>query len=240
LHRFCILGAVHTADLMEACASLDPTKHVDRIALSQAVAILDNRVTKVIDKVLAANKIPIIIGGGHNNCYPILRSFGKQAPIDCINIDAHTDLRVAAGRHSGNGFTHAIEQGYLHNYYMLGIQEPYLSAAMLNTIQTHQNLNYNPYTPGDFNAESMVQQAFKFVNQTNFGLEIDMDVVANFPSSAQSPAGYRFEQLRVLVQSICRQATNTPRYIHICEAAPRYGTTHETGKALALLVNDFT
>ncbi len=239
VHRFCILGAVETTDLMRDTALLDATKHHDRVLLSRAVQELDKRICKILSAVLATNKIPIVIGGGHNNCYPLLKSFGQSAPIDCINIDAHTDLRAAIGRHSGNGFTHALKNGYLHNYYMLGIQEPYLSEAMFHTINTHQNIVYHPYVPGNFNPEELVQHVFKCVDVKNFGLEIDMDVVANFPSSAQSPAGYSFEQLRILVQTICKQAANSPRYIHVCEAAPRYGTPHETGKALALLVNDF-
>lgn len=240
VHRFCVLGTVHTADLMDACKTLDPTHHKDRIALSEAVKELDNRVTSVIDTIQAAHKIPIIIGGGHNNCYPIIRSFGKQTPIDCINIDAHTDLRAAKGRHSGNGFSHALAQGFLHRYVMVGIQEAYLSAAMLATITAHEDLRHLPHTPERFDAQILAGEALADIDTTHYGLEIDLDVVANFPSSAQSPVGYSFEQLRVLVQGICAQATKRPRYIHICEAAPRYGTAHEVGKALARLVNDFT
>jgi len=237
--RFCVLGAVHTADLMDSCVNLDATKHTERLLLSNAVAMLDGRVTTIVNAIIAAHKIPIVIGGGHNNSYPILRSFGSSNPIDCINIDAHTDLRPATGRHSGNGFSHAIKNGYLGRYFMIGIQEAYLSSTVIALIHKEVNIAYSPYMLGVFDCAKTVQQALKHVNAQHYGLEIDMDVVAQFPSSAQSPVGYTLEQLRLLVKSVCEQAGNKPQYIHLCEAAPRYGTAHETGKALANLVNDF-
>jgi formiminoglutamase len=237
--RFCILGTVHTADLIDSCANLEATKHGERVLLSNAVATLDKRVTAVIDAIIAARKTPIIIGGGHNNSYPILQSFGSTKPIDCINIDAHTDLRPSNGRHSGNGFSHAIKQGYLKRYFMIGIQEAYLSSAMLALIQEEETIAYCPYELGFSELPKIIQQALNHVDTVNYGLEIDMDVVSQFPASAQSPVGYTFEQLRLLARGICKQAGNAPKYIHICEAAPRYGAKDETGKALANLVNDF-
>lgn len=236
-HRFCILGTVQVGDLITSCVQCDVTIHEQRVLLSDAIKVLDDRVTAVVDAIIKAKKIPIIIGGGHNNCFPILRSLGKESPIDCINMDAHTDLRPAKGRHSGNGFTHAIEQGFLKKYFMIGIQHAYLTNDMIKLINDSDDISYVPYTVGAFDDAEHINRALSHVDSTNYGLEIDMDVVAQFPSSAQSPVGYSLEQLRSLVKNLLKEST--PKYIHICEAAPRYGTTHEVGKALANLVNDF-
>mgnify|MGYP001046559785 CR=1 FL=1 len=233
--RFCVLGNVIVDDLMNACESLHAAHHDQRIQLSKAVEKLDGRVTIVIKEIIATGKIPVIIGGGHNNCYPILRAFNG---IAAINIDAHTDLRTASGRHSGNGFSHALEQGYLRNYYMIGLQENYLSQSMKRLLHDDLRLAYSKYQYDYTNVTEEVQKAINHVDSANYGLEIDMDVVANFPSSAQSPTGITMERLRKTVKEILEMSDELPQYIHICEAAPVYGYPNQVGKALAHLVND--
>jgi formiminoglutamase len=236
--RFCVLGNIATGDLMLPSQGLNAMVHKERKQLSDLVKLLDERVFKTVSLIIAAGKIPVIIGGGHNNCYPLLKAYGSFTPIDCINIDAHTDLRPATGRHSGNGFSHAIQEGYLKNYYMLGIQENYMSQSMIDFIKQNQHIDYSPYNLNSFQISYEVQQALSFIDQSNFCLEIDMDVVADFPSSAQSPVGYTLEKLRILIKEILFQSISSPKYFHICEAAPRYGRDHQVGKALAAIVND--
>jgi formiminoglutamase len=33
--------------------------------------------------------------------------------VNAINFDAHSDFRILEGRHSGNGFSYAYEEGFL-------------------------------------------------------------------------------------------------------------------------------
>lgn len=233
--RFCILGNVVVSDLIKTCESLNAADHKDRIQLSKAVEEIDDRVTAVIKEIMTTGKTPVIIGGGHNNCYPILRAFDG---IAAINIDAHTDLRVAKGRHSGNGFTHALEQGFLRNYYMIGLQENYLSQPMKTLLHDDLRLGYSKYQFEYMNVTEEVQKAIDHVDSANYGLEIDMDVVVNFPSSAQSSVGFSMERLRKTIKEILEISDELPRYIHLCEAAPIYGYPNQVGKALASLVND--
>lgn len=236
--RFCVLGNVLTEDLINQAEDLNPSKHKDRKRLSDLVSLLDQRVSEIATKIMEAGKVPIVIGGGHNNSYPLLRSCGYSESIDCINIDAHTDLRAAKGRHSGNGFNHAIHDGYLKSYYILGIQENYLSQPMIDLVEKIESINYSSYSSAVFNSQIEVQKAMNHIDSSRFSLEIDMDVVANFPSSAQSPVGYTFHEIRNLISEIIKQAASFPKYIHICEAAPKYGYENQVGKALATLVND--
>jgi formiminoglutamase len=235
--RFCLLGEVLTADLMKASQHLDANIHADRIQLSDMVMVLDQRVSEVIHAIKETGKTPIIIGGGHNNCYPILRAFGYSRPIDCINVDAHTDLRVTKGRHSGNGFSHAIAQGFLGNYFMIGIQENYLNNAMMEIIEAHDSVNYTALTHGVERLQIQVEQALHQVDGSRYGLEIDLDVVAHFPSSAQSPVGLSLDELAFILKSLLEQSSEIPKYFHFCEAAPDYGYKHQVGKALTHLVS---
>ncbi len=84
------------------------------MGLRKKVSKIDELIYPVIQQIIAADKIPIVIGGGHNNCYPIIKgtSLALNTKVNVINIDAHTDLRnPLEGRHSGNGFSTAFLNG---------------------------------------------------------------------------------------------------------------------------------
>ena len=93
-------------------------------AYRHALNIVDEEVEDLLKVIASAKKIPIIIGGGHNNAYPIIKGVAKGlykaeiiplSQINCINLDAHADYNVAEGRHSGNGFRYAEEDGTWEN-----------------------------------------------------------------------------------------------------------------------------
>ncbi len=105
-------------------------------AYRHAVYTIDEAVEPLVKLITQFNKIPIIIGGGHNNSYPIIRGAAKGlykaglvplASINCINLDAHADFRPLEGRHSGNGFSYAEEDGFLQKYCVIGVHENYLT-----------------------------------------------------------------------------------------------------------------
>jgi arginase family enzyme len=39
--------------------------------------------------------------------------------VNAINFDAHSDFRILEGRHSGNGFSYAYEEGFQKNILFL-------------------------------------------------------------------------------------------------------------------------
>ena len=53
--------------------------------LRKVVEQIDEEVTAIIERIVAANKSPIVIGGGHNNCYGLLKGTSKalQQAINC-------------------------------------------------------------------------------------------------------------------------------------------------------------
>ena len=105
--------------------------HEEKIeAYRHAVIAIDDEVESLAKLISFYGKIPIAIGGGHNNAYPLIKGTAKGlhkaekiplAQINCINLDAHTDYRPAEGRHSGNGFSYAHNAGYLEHYFVLGL-----------------------------------------------------------------------------------------------------------------------
>lgn len=206
-------------------------------SLRNKVAEIDDLVYPVIEKIVTAGKIPVVIGGGHNNAYPIIKgtSLGSKTPIDVLNIDAHADLRGLEGRHSGNGFSYALKENYLNHYFMYGLHQNYNNEAILNQIDN------KPYLKAVFFEDILIGADYngliKDLGPTS-GLEIDLDCIQHVLSSAETPSGFAVNDIRKLVLT----KANKFSYLHICEGATRMldGRVNRlTSKLIAYLVSDF-
>jgi len=205
--------------------------------LRDKVAEIDNLVYPVIEKIVAAGKIPIVIGGGHNNAYPIIKgtSLAKKNPIDVLNIDAHADLRGQEGRHSGNGFTYALSEKYLDNYLMYGLHQNYNNEAILTQIETNPKLKAIFFD--DILKGTDHEDFFSSIGST-VGLEIDLDCIQNVLASAETPSGFSVNDIRKLILT----NENKFSYLHISEGATRLldgRVSKLTSKLIAYLVSDF-
>src|SRR5690606_5395438 len=101
-YEFLYLGSLDTSSQMEKAQKLNPENKDDLKELYKLVEEIDKEVVHIVSNIVAAGKIPIVIGGGHNNAYGIIKgtALGKAESINCINFDAHTDFRALEGRHS--------------------------------------------------------------------------------------------------------------------------------------------
>jgi formiminoglutamase len=213
------------------------------MALRNKVAEIDELVYPIIQQIITAGKIPIVIGGGHNNCYPIIKgtSLALNTKVNVVNIDAHTDLRnPAEGRHSGNGFSSAIKDGYLNQYQIFGLHQNYANKGIADQIQANQNMNALYFEELLQSDKSIVQKWANFTENLNegCGLEIDLDSIENVLSSAISPSGFALNDIRKILLSGQKEY----RYLHICEGATALADGREdltTGKTIAYLVADF-
>jgi len=218
----------------------EPT-HTDTAALQEKVAAIDDLVFPIIQQIVAAGKIPIVIGGGHNNAYPIIKgaALAKNRSIHVINIDAHADLRPANGRHSGNGFTYALSAGFLAKYGVFGLHQNYNNEAIL------QEVADNPIISAIFFEEMLVNSNFKIQfwkelsdNFEQPGLEIDLDSIEGLLSSAATPSGLELNLVRELILTSTQKYT----YLHLCEGAVEMAdgrSAPQTAKAIAYLITDF-
>jgi formiminoglutamase len=205
--------------------------------LRNKVAEIDELIYPIIEKIVAAGKIPIVIGGGHNNAYPMIKglSLANKKPIDVLNVDAHADLRDLEGRHSGNGFSYALRENYLNSYLMYGLHQNYNNEAILTQIDADPRLKaifFDDILTGiDFNS---------LVNEIgpNAGLEIDLDCIQNVLSSAETPSGFAVNDVRKLILTNAKKFS----YLHLSEGATRMldgRVSKLTSKLVAYLVSDF-
>ena len=252
-NRFCkgnqiiVLGQVNVCEEMKEVEHLDFHDIDDRSKLSQLVEKIDKDVSHIIFNIIKSGKTPIIIGGGHNNSYGNIKgtALAKGKSVNAINFDAHSDFRILEGRHSGNGFSYAYEEGFLKKYFIFGLHENYTSKSVLDLIKkTEDRVRYNTYDSlairkeKDFNQEML--SALEFIKTDFFGIEIDLDALPNIASSAMTLSGFSIEELRQFISFFGKN--KNAAYIHICEGAPDLGeekNNHLIGKLIGYLVTDF-
>jgi formiminoglutamase len=252
-NKFCkgnsviILGQVDILQEMELAKDLDENKPEDRKKLFKIVEQIDKEVSHIIFSIVKAGKKPIIIGGGHNNAYGNIKgtALAKGKAINAINFDAHSDFRILEGRHSGNGFSYAFDEGFLKKYFIFGLHESYTSKSVLDSIKKlDDRVRYNTYDEIKIRHQKYFEQemiqSLDFIKNDFFGIEIDLDAIPNIASSAMTLSGFSVEELRQFIYYFSQDQNAS--YIHICEGAPSLGeekNSHLIGKLIGYLVTDF-
>jgi formiminoglutamase len=249
-----VLGHVDFDDLMEKASHIQAKDRSSIEHLRKMVEFIDVRVFEVIKLIVSCGKIPVIIGGGHNNAYPNikgvnegLREAGKMKVkgINVINCDPHADFRPLEGRHSGNGFSYAFEENILHNYAIVGLHESYNTDNVINKFNDGESLHYTTFEDLFIREKQSFSEAVinsvNFCNDNYCGVELDLDCITNVPSSAKTSSGISPLQARQYVYQ-CANRLNKPAYLHICEGAPilaHIKADNKTGKLIAYLASDF-
>ena len=242
-----ILGHFDFENLLDLDRNFSIKNAEDLQILHEVVSKIDKEISYLVSLIIKYKKIPIIIGGGHNNSYGNIKglSLAKGKSVNVINFDAHTDFRNLEGRHSGNGFSYAYDHGFLKRYFIFGVHENYLSKSILKNIEnTEGNVLYNTYEEIAIREEkgftNELKKALEHIEKDCFGIEIDMDALPNIPSSAQTPSGFSIEKARRFVHYFGQHKKAS--YLHLCEAAPSLSpveTRNLTAKAMVYLVTDF-
>lgn len=248
-----LLGHFDFSDIKNLIESNAHSNEEKVNAYRHAVTTIDAEVEQLMHIITQNRKLPLVIGGGHNNAYPCIKGAAKgwhkagivQLPeINAINLDAHADYRPMEGRHSGNAFKYAEEDGFLEKYCVIGLHENYI------TQNTWMDLVNNPFvdciTYEDIfihekrNFMQAVAHAAGFTEDTLVGIELDLDSIEHTLSSASSPVGICTQHARQFINytaSTCR-----PAYLHICEGATQLAdgrSDTQTGKLISYLVSDF-
>ncbi|WP_118950801.1 formimidoylglutamase [Taibaiella helva] len=237
---FLLLGEYNFNDWLLNCSDAGIEQ------LRSYTAHIDAEVHPLIHKIVTAGKIPLVIGGGHNNAYPLLKgtalALGKS--LNVINLDAHSDYRVMEGRHSGNGFRYAHQEHFLTRYAMLGLHEAYNSQPVAAELKANPDLLPlfwdDIFVRGKMRWKESLQQALDFVKGNAFGVELDVDCIQQALSSAATPVGMTTHHaLQYLYH--CGLAVNAV-YLHLPEGVVERADGQQdvfTGKLLSYLVQAF-
>lgn len=229
-NEICYIGSIQQATEFSSVEN-------GRIAIEE----LDTLVNQVLSLHVSDSIVPIIIGGGHNNAYPIIKSLFtiKSNKMDIINLDPHADCRSLEGRHSGNPFSYGITEGLIEMYTVLGLHMGYNSQFLLDYLKNN-NCNFTFYDNYLLDRKQLLldlQQSIDSMKNA-VGIELDMDAIAFMPSSAFSPSGWSIDEARAYIQTCAK--SDKIVYLHLPEGAPT--TIQEekvVGKTLSYLVYDF-
>lgn len=228
-----------------------PDERID--AYRHALNIIDEEVENILKLIASSGKIPLVVGGGHNNSYPIIKGVAKGlhktgliplAQLNVISLDAHANYRLSEGRHSGNPFRYAEEDGYLGKYCMVGLHENEVSQNVLMDIHNNPFVDYITYEEIFIHERKNFIQAVAhgtgFTEDGYTGIELDMDSIEQVLSSEITPSGISSLQARQFMNFVATDVKVA--YIHICEGAVQLsdGRKNEsTGKLISFLVGDF-
>ena len=159
-------------------------------AYRHAVNTVDAEVEQIVKMITETKKIPLVVGGGHNNSYPLIKGSAKGwhkagvipiAQINCINLDAHADYRPIEGRHSGNAFRYAEEDGYLQKYCIIGLHENYLPQNVWIDIVNNPFIDCLTYEDIFVHEKRSFMQAVAhatgFTEDSLCGIDVDIDCI---------------------------------------------------------------
>jgi formiminoglutamase len=222
-------------------------------AYRHAVNVIDDEVEYLAKLITEAKKIPVVIGGGHNNSYPLIKGSAKGwhkagvlplAQINCINLDAHADYRPLEGRHSGNAFRYAEEDGYLQKYCVVGLHENYLPQNVWIDIVNNPFIDCITFEDIFLHEKRTFMQAVShatsFTEDTLTGIDVDIDSIQNTLSGNMTPTGISPNHARQYVSFVA--ADSKPAYFHICGGATMLSDGRmdaASGKLASYLVSDF-
>jgi len=238
-----LLGHLDYSAYLEKLNKLDQNNKKNIMKARKKVAKIDLDVSELVYQIIKAGKIPIIIGGGHNNAYGNIKgaSLALKKPINAINFDAHSDYRAEEGRHSGNGFSYAHSEGFLKQYFIFGLHENYTSEVIFKYLDKNKLIQYNTFESLEIRKilkfKTELERSMEFISKSPYGIEVDCDAIKNIPSSAMTPSGFSVNKARRFVNYFGEH--ENAKYLHICEAAPTAETETQVGKLITYLITDF-
>lgn len=208
-----------------------------------AVEELDDFVLHILSENLENEQKLIVIGGGHNNAFPLLKnlSFRDDRRIHAINIDPHADCRSIEYRHSGNPFSCSINENIIHSYSIFGLHESYNNSYILDYLYKN-SCYYNTFESWLDNPILWWSEFENFrntaSNDKSYSLDIDLDAISFHPTSALTPSGFSVEEIRKMIRSLSSKIDFS--ILHLPEGAPE--TEKELrlyGKMISYFVLDF-
>lgn len=245
-----LLGEVDCGDVMHQSKGLTNQDPDELNQLRKLCAGIDDIASDVIKAIFDAKLEPIVIGGGHNNCYPIIKALyqSEGAPCCAINFDPHADFRATEGRHSGNGFRYAYQEQYLRDYHIIGLHELKNNQAILEALSL-AGFTYHSYQAIKVRQELTLREATQSAlekisqHQLPLGVEVDVDSISYMPVSAFTNCGFSVCEAEQFVYQLALSPLT--RYLHLCEAAPENHANgvvqgcNEAGQILAALVASY-
>ncbi len=161
---------------------------------------------EVVRKLLAANVLPITLGGDHGIPIPVLRAYDAHGPITLVHIDAHLDWRDHVnGVRDGysSPIRRASEMDHVGEIFQIGLR----SAGSARVEEVEAALAYGANLIADVELQRIGMQAVldRIPDGDRYYLTIDADGVdpTIMPAVAgPAPGGVTYDQMRTLIHGL--------------------------------------
>lgn len=206
-----------------------------------------SRVTDAVRKILKAETIPIVIGGGHDISFASGKAMHEiYKKIGQINIDAHYDVRpVVNGKiTSGTPFRRLMESGFLdgRNFVELGTHSPknlpehyaYLMKKKA-TILKLDWINKNGIEKSLTKAFSIAKRRTKIIM---FDIDID-GIQKRFAPGCSAPVVKGFTKKQAIQAAYIAGKNSAVGLFNLMEVNPLYDVRNKTVKLGAELIVSF-
>ena len=191
-----------------------------------------------VKKILAANAIPVVMGGDHSINIPCIDAFENEEPFHLIQIDAHLDFvdeRHGVKYGHGNPMRRASEKEYVSGMTQIGIR---------NVSSTAKEGYVDAREKGSkiFSVRHVRQMGLnKILDEIPKGKRyyITVDIDAFDPSIASgtgtpSHGGFYYYEVLELIDGIIKQGSVVG--LDLVEVAPDYDVTNSTSTLAAQLL----
>ena len=191
-----------------------------------------------VKKILAANAIPVVMGGDHSINIPCIDAFENEEPFHLIQIDAHLDFvdeRHGVKYGHGNPMRRASEKRYVSGMTQIGIR---------NVSSTAKEGYVDAREKGSkiFSVRHVRQMGLnKILDEIPKGKRyyITIDIDAFDPSIASgtgtpSHGGFYYYEVLELIDGIIKQGSVVG--LDLVEVAPDYDVTNSTSTLAAQLL----
>lgn len=191
-----------------------------------------------VKKILAANAIPVVMGGDHSINIPCIDAFENEEPFHLIQIDAHLDFvdeRHGVKYGHGNPMRRASEKEYVSGMTQIGIR---------NVSSTAKEGYVDAREKGSkiFSVRHVRQIGLnKILDEIPKGKRyyITIDIDAFDPSIASgtgtpSHGGFYYYEVLELIDGIIKQGSVVG--LDLVEVAPDYDVTNSTSTLAAQLL----
>lgn len=167
------------------------------------------RAEEAVRKILAADAIPLTVGGDHGVPIPVLRAFSDRGPITLVHVDAHLDWRdhvngVREGYSSP--IRRASEMEHIGEIYQIGLRAQ--GSARQEEVDAALAYGAHLVPAHELHDIGMDAVLARIPDGGRYYLTIDADGVdpAVMPAVAgPAPGGVTYPQMRKLIHGLVRK-----------------------------------
>ncbi len=167
------------------------------------------RAEEIVRAILAADAIPIVLGGDHAIPIPVLRAFGAHGPITLVQIDQHIDWReeVNGVRHGlSSPIRRASEMDHVGEIFQIGMRAS--GSARPEEVEAARAYGAHLISAYELHEVGMRAILDRIPDGGRYYLTVDMDGMD--PSiapavNAPSPGGVTYLQARELIHGLVRK-----------------------------------